>query len=163
MHPPLSLCAPSQSHPCCHCVCSYACSYLPAATWQLELFLALFSTALLLSQLLHLLPPISQTHYIPYFTIPLSTLLLLDSYLTLTQLETLYASRTTPGSALLDGYTLNARRFREQRDCYLALYTLVIGVVLLLIDRQLNELHALKTQKYRMQTKLDRLEERKAD
>jgi hypothetical protein len=131
--------------------------YLPASVWQFELFLALFTTVLLLLQLFHALPPVSQIHYIPYVTIPLSTLLLLDSYLTLSHLESLYASSPS-GRGVIDGYTLNERRFREQRDCYLSMFTLVVSVVLRLTEGIVGDVHKLRGRNYQLQTRLDKAE-----
>ena len=106
--------------------------YLPASTWQLELFLALFSTLLLFLLLTHRVPPLSHINLFPSLTVPLSTLLLLDSYLTLSTLEQRYSSGESGSTVLSNddgsaaaaggGWTLNARRFREQRDVYLALF-----------------------------------------
>ena len=140
--------------------------YLPSATWQLELFLALFTSALLFLQLLRPSSRLSGVHFIPHLTVPLSLVLLLDSYLTLAALESQYhsASRSTSASAssshsvLIDGYSLSARRFREQRDCYLALYTVVVSAALRLTEGLTAEVRRLKGDNYRLQTRLDRLE-----
>ena len=129
-------------------------SYLPAFTWQLELFLALFSTLLLVLQLTHRLPPISQIHIIPYVTVPFSAVLLLDSYLALSHLESLYAAGK-PSSSLIEGIPLQARRMREQRDCYLAFYTLVIGIVLWKTERMAREAARWQTQYYTVRQQLD--------
>ena len=137
--------------------------YLPAATWQLELFLALFSTLVLLLLLTHRIPPLTQLHLLPHLTLPISALLLVDSYLELASLERRYAAGE-PGSTILlnsagsggsSGWTLNARRFREQRDCYLAFFTIVLGVVIRYVMRLNEELTKAQSDYYRGRTALD--------
>ena len=135
------------------------CSYLPASTWQLELFLALFSTVLLFLLLTHRVPPVSQINLVPTFTVPLSVILLLDSYLTLSTLEQRYSGGES-GSTVVDGsgWTLNARRFREQRDVYLALFTIVVGVTIRYVNALNQELSRAQSESYRLRVALDRHE-----
>jgi hypothetical protein len=57
-------------------------------------------------------------------TLPLSLPLLLDAYIDLNRWETLY--ETTEGSVLVEGIALNSRRFRAQRNFYIAFFTLVL-------------------------------------
>lgn len=149
----------SSSHPLCALCLELVCRYLPASTWQLELFLALFSTLLLFLLLTHRVPPLSQINLIPTLTIPLSTILLLDSYLTLSTLEQRYSGGEA-GSAQLDGsgWTLNARRFREQRDVYLALFTIVVGVTIRYVNALNGELSRAQSESYRLRVALDRHE-----
>ena len=132
------------------------CRYLPASTWQLELFLALFSTLLLFLLLTHRVPPLSQISLIPAFTIPTSSLLLLDSYLTLSSLESRYSGGEAGSTLSADGWTLNARRFREQRDCYLALFTIVVGVTLRYVNSLNQELSRAQGEAYRLKVALDK-------
>jgi len=139
--------------------------YLPASTWQLELFLALFSTVLLFLLLTHRIPPLSHINLIPTLTIPISCLLFIDSYLTLSQLETRYNNGESGSSSLVGesgGWTLNARRFREQRDCYLAFFNIVIGVTIRYVNDLNTQLSRLQGDYYRVRTALDNHESRKA-
>ena len=130
--------------------------YLPASTWQLELFLALFSTVLLFLLLTHRIPPLSQISLFPTLTLPISTLLLLDSYLTLATLEQRYSGGES-GQAVVDGgWTLNARRFREQRDVYLALFTIVVGVAIRYVNVLNQELSRAQSEVYRLKVALDK-------
>jgi hypothetical protein len=110
-------------------------------------------------QLTHRLPPITQIHVIPYITVPFSALLLLDSYFALSHLESLYAAGK-PSSTLIDGITLQARRMREQRDCYLAFYTVVIGLVLWKTERMAREAARWQTQYYTVRQQLDEVQDK---
>ena len=137
-------------------------SYLPASTWQLELFLALFSTVLLFLLLTHRIPPVSQISFFPAVTVPISVVLLLDSWLTLSGLEQRYSGGES-GSAVVDGsgWTLNARRFREQRDVYLALFTIVVGVAIRYVNELNQQLSRAQSESWRLRVALDRHESNK--
>ena len=120
---------------------------------------------LLFLLLTHRIPPLSHINLIPTATIPLSTLLLLDSYLTLSTLEQQYANGTS-GSTQLDGsgsgWTLNTRRFREQRDVYLALFTIVVGVSIRYVNELNQQLSRAQSENWRLRVALDRHESNKA-
>jgi len=134
--------------------------FLPALTWQLELYLALLSTFLLVVQLSQSRHPIPFLKFLPYVTIPVSSILLISSYISLSHLEQLYTTGTA-SSTMIDGISLQARRMKEQRDVYLAMWSVVVGAVLLRTSGLMADLGKWKAEYWKLRRRLDEFEGKK--
>lgn len=122
--------------------------------------MSIFSTVLLLVQLsdaYHLTAFRHVTSFLALSSI-ISVVLLIDSYLTLSSLEHRYHNANDSGSTLIDGLSLNTRRFREQRDVYLAFFTLIVNIALYQANQLQMKLERVMSEHYRLRVRADRLE-----
>jgi len=127
--------------------------YLPTSTWSFLLLIALLNTVLLLlhfTQHYKTLSILDVSTTYSYLILCITTVLTIDTYLTLSTAEQSYMNHTSDKSS---GFA--SSRFRAQRNFYLSFFSLILSVVLLLTTRLVQQRDQLQGRVYQLQRSVD--------
>jgi energy-coupling factor transporter transmembrane protein EcfT len=135
----------------------YFSSILPANSFYCILFLGLFSAALLIYILYNNHHEITQINTFLIATAPILALFLIQQFISIIELESLYHS-TNDSNTLIDGISLNSRRFYSHRGFYVALFTSLFYFILYKAKLIIHRAVQLEKERNSLRTKVEQLE-----